>query len=146
MPYIWTLIHDVIYTEPPGTMSFAADWEINSDYDEETNPDPIRSLEFITDITFTDRAANQSLRYDIPIYYDIGHLWLHRARRWMSGLSPLRLEHQVHFDAKLVRVGGIGDYKMSAPDIFTHLTLEFNTALVASVRLVAYPPPVWVDP
>jgi len=146
LPYIYPTIHDVIYTEPPGTMYFSDDWGLDFNYDEVNNPNPIREIDFMTDLTFTDRAAPQSLKYGIPVYYEIGFIWLHRGRRVMEGISPLRLERQIHFNGERQQITSYdadNNYELSFP---TDITLEFNTALISSVRLICHPPPVWVDP
>jgi len=145
MPYVWTPIHDVVYTEPPGTMNFAGDWGLDFNYDEVNNPNPVREIDFITDLTFTDRAAPQSLKYDIPIYYEIGYLWLHRGYRQMEGFSPLRLSQQLHFNGERQRVSTWQAPHDSSRNLYTDITLEFNPVLVASVRLRCYPPPIWID-
>ena len=145
MPYIQTRIHDITYNQPPGTMNFTTDWELDFDYDEINNPNPIREIDFMTDLEFTDRAAPQSLKYDIPIYYEIGYLWLHRGRRQMEGLSPLRLRQQLHFNGARQRVCEQSGKSNNSRDKYTHITLEFNPALIASVHLICYPPPIWVD-
>lgn len=145
MPYIWTAVHDVTYTEPPGFMHFVDDWGLNLTYDEVSNPTPPDRLIFTSHISVTN-FASRSVKWGYSEYFNLGYLWLRFPGFWDSAYrSYLSFDRQYHYESKFM---GCLDFPAdigNRRDIFPGIELNFNPAKVSSVRLTAWPPPIWQD-
>lgn len=146
MPYIWTRIHDETYTSPPGYMKFVDDWNLNLTYDEVTNPNPPNSLIFFARISPKPNASI-SLKWGTEYYFDIGYLWLGwESWRDLSFREEIRLQEQYFYGSGFMKICPYITTEVPRRDVFPGIELNFNTGTCDSVQLIAYPPPVWVDP
>lgn len=146
MPYIWSDVHDVTYTEPPGRMSFVDDWGLNPVYDELTNPSPVQRLIFNLTTVFRPGIADVSLARSEERYFNVGYVWL-RKQNFNSDcyFEEIRYQSQYLFSHEWIDIRSISDLSFSQGR-FDAIDLHFNTSKVSSVRLMAFPPPTWVDP
>jgi len=146
MPYTAPPVHDVVYTTPPGWMSFTEDWGLDPIYDETNNPSPIQRLIFSAATVFTTPAWDVSFGRGEARHFNAGYIWLKRRNALSDGFfEEIRYPFQYFFMHRFIDIRPFSEAGFR-DDSFDEIKLSFNSARIQSVRLVAYPPPTWVDP